>query len=232
MEKSASIVSLKMLKDNKSTSGEPTVFRPLGEKLGAVFSTAYLAPVEYYFVINNSSEVILEQYEYYEKQSYRNRCKILSANGVMDLSIPVEKTGKMLIRDIRISEHDNWQANHWRAIESAYNSSAFFEYYSDDLHPFYEKKWSFLWDFNFEIQQKMMELFEIEKDITLTDNYLSQQENRTDYRNLIHPKKDSLQQSKPYYQVFEQKFGFCPNLSCIDLLFNMGPESQLILGIS
>jgi len=194
-----------------------------------LISTAYLAPVEYYLLLNNASEVIIEQCEYYEKQSYRNRCKILTANGIMDLSIPVEKSGKMLIRDILISEHADWQTNHWRAIESAYNSSAFFEYYSDDLRPFYERKWKYLWDFNFEIQQKMMELFEIEKYITVTDSYLSQHENKTDYRNLIHPKKESLLLSKPYYQVFEQKFGFCTNLSCIDLLFNMGPESQLII---
>jgi len=223
MEKSASIVSLKMLKDDP---------QPPKGGFGAILSTAYLAPVEYYFLLNNASEIILEQKEYYEKQSYRNRCKILTANGILDLSIPVEKTGKMQIRDILISEHSDWQTNHWRAIESAYNSSAFFEFYSDDLRPFYEKKWKYLWDFNFEIQQKMMELFEIEKDIIITDSYLTQYENKADYRNLIHPKKESLHYSKPYYQVFEQKFGFCPNLSCIDLLFNMGPESQLILGIS
>jgi len=197
-----------------------------------LLSTVYLAPVEYYFLLNNASEIILEQNEFYEKQSYRNRCKILTANGIMDLSIPVEKSGKVLIRDIRISEHDNWQTNHWRAIESAYNSSAFFEYYADDLHPFYERKWEFLWDFNLEIQQKMLELLEIETKINFTSHYLTENENITDLRNLIHPKKESITSSKPYYQVFEQKFGFCPNLSIIDLLFNMGPESQLILGIS
>ncbi|MFZ4582276.1 MAG: WbqC family protein [Paludibacter sp.] len=197
-----------------------------------LISTAYLATVEYFYFINCATEVILEQYEYYEKQSYRNRCRILTANGVMDLSIPVIKTGKMLIRDIRISEHDNWQANHWRAIESAYNSSAFFEFYADDIRPFYERRWEFLWDFNFEIQQKMLELFDIEKKINLTTSFQIENENFIDLRNLIHPKKESQISSRPYYQVFEQKFGFCPGLSSIDLLFNMGPESQLLLGIS
>jgi hypothetical protein len=199
---------------------------------GVVISTAYLAPINYYYFLNNASEILLEQHEYYEKQSYRNRCKILSANGVMDLSIPVEKSGKMFIRDIRISEHDSWQTNHWRAIESAYNSSPFFEYYSDDIRPFYEKKWNFLWDFNFEIQQRMMGLFEIETEVKFSETYISHYKDITDYRSLIHPKKESPIHSKSYYQVFEQKFGFSPNLSCIDLLFNMGPESQLILGIS
>jgi len=223
MEKSASIVSLKMLKNDTQP--------PIGGS-GVVLSTAYLAPVAYYFLLNNTSEVIVEQYEYYEKQSYRNRCKILTANGVMDLSIPVEKSGKMLIRDIRISEHDKWQTNHWRAIESAYNSSAYFEYYADDLRTFYERKWQFLWDFNWEIQQKMLELFEIERKIKLTEHYLPHYKEIFDYRHLIHPKKESPHFTKPYYQVFEQKFGFCPHLSSIDLLFNMGPESQLILNIS
>jgi hypothetical protein len=220
MEKSASIASLKMLKNDPQS--------PIGG-FGVVFSTAYLAPVDYYFLLNNAAEVIVEQYEYYKKQSYRNRCKILTANGVMDLSIPVEKTGKMLIRDIQISEHTDWQTNHWRAIESAYNSSAFFEYYADELRLFYEKKWNFLWDFNLEIQQKMLELLEIDKKISFTSNYQIEKENFTDFRNLIHPKKVSQISPKPYYQVFEQKFGFCPNLSIIDLLFNMGPESQLII---
>ncbi|OIP84820.1 MAG: hypothetical protein AUK44_01430 [Porphyromonadaceae bacterium CG2_30_38_12] len=194
-----------------------------------LISTAYLAPVEYYFYINNAQAVIMEQHEYYEKQSYRNRCKILTANGIMDLSIPVENSAKMLIRDIRISEHDNWQTNHWRAIESAYNSSAFFEYYADDFRPFYKKKWHFLWDFNLEMQQKMMELLEIETKINFTECYLADRENFADLRTLIHPKKQSQIKSKPYYQVFERKFGFCSNLSSIDLLFNMGPESPLVL---
>lgn len=194
-----------------------------------LLSTAYLAPIEYYFLVNNASEIVLEQHELYEKQSFRNRCKILTANGVMDLSIPIDKTEKKLIRDILIAEHNKWQTNHWRAITSAYNSSAFFEYYIDDMYPFYEKKWKYLWDFNLAFQLKLMELFEIDTAISFTQNYQKQYDNNFDFRNLIHPKKASIHTSKPYYQVFDQKFGFNANLSCIDLLFNMGPESIIIL---
>lgn len=213
MAKFASIASLKMLKDKNY-----------------VFSTAYLAPVEYYFLLNKATEICIEQHEYYEKQSYRNRCRILTANGVMDLSIPVEKSGKMRIRDIQISEHDKWQSNHWRAIESAYNSSPFFEYYADDIRPFFENKWKYLWDFNCEIQQTILELLDVELNINFSSTYIIPTDNILDLRNLIHPKKETQQLLKPYYQVFDQKFGFSPNLSIMDLLFNMGPESQLILG--
>jgi len=196
-------------------------------------STAYLAPVEYYVALAKADAVFLEHCEFYEKQSYRNRCYIAAANGKMALSIPVEKLSgdKSLMRDIRISEHNDWQNQHWRSIESAYNSTPFFEYFKDDLLPFYEKKWGFLWDFNQEIQAKVLELLELEPIITLTNDYkINLETTCLDYRNSIHPKKDNAKtKHTPYYQVFEQRFGFLPNLSIIDLLFNMGNESQLII---
>lgn len=199
-------------------------------------STAYLAPVEYYAAVANGDAVLLEHCESYEKQSYRNRCYIAAANGKMALSIPVEKSSadKTLTRDIRISEHNDWQVQHWRSIESAYNSTPFFEYYKDDLLPFYEKKWDFLWDFNFEIQNKVFELLDMQPNILYTEEYKTNLENSClDFRTSIHPKKENaLVKNTPYYQVFEQRFGFQPNLSIIDLLFNMGNESQLIINNS
>ena len=196
-----------------------------------LLSSAYLAPVEYYVQLTQAERVSIEKQEYYIKQTYRNRCHIATANGIMALSIPVEKpsTGKALTRDIRISEHGDWQLMHWRSIESAYNSSPFFEYYKDDLWPFYEKKWNFLWDFNQEIQAKMIELLDIEPIIHYTSDYVVTPDGLTDLREQIHPKKPLLQPAQSYYQVFEQKFGFQAGLSIIDLLFNMGNESLLIL---
>jgi hypothetical protein len=196
-------------------------------------TSAYLAPVDYYSAMAKAGAVLLEHCDYYLKQTYRNRCHIAGANGVMALSIPVEKSSsaKMLTRDVRISEHNDWQLQHWRSIESAYNSTPFFEYYKDDLLPFFEKKWSFLWDFNQEIQAMMLELLDIQPMINQTTEYnLSLGEHVLDLREAIHPKKqDADWNLKPYYQVFEQRFGFQPNLSIIDLLFNMGNESQLII---
>ena len=196
-------------------------------------TSAYLAPVEYYSAMAKADIVFLEHCEFYEKQSYRNRCNIAGANGPLALTIPVEKSkgSRMLTRDVRISEHSDWQLQHWRSIESAYNSTPFFEYYKDDLIPFYEKNWTFLWDFNTEIQTKMLELLDLQVDVQLTKEYkVDFDENVQDVRNTIHPKKETEVGSfKTYYQVFEQRFGFIPNLSSIDLLFNMGNESILIL---
>ncbi len=216
MVKSASIVSLKMLQNNKAES--------------ALFSTAYLAPVEYFQYLKTAGKVCIEQHEYYQKQTYRSRCRIATANGIMDLSIPVEKRNHTLIRDIRISEHSDWQTQHWRSIEAAYNSSPFFEYYADDFRPFFEKKWLFLWDFNMELLHKTLELLDIETEILLTETYEPQTGEETlDLREIIHPKKEASIPLKSYYQVFATKFGFIPNMSIIDLLFNMGNESQLVI---
>lgn len=195
-----------------------------------ILSTAYLAPIEYYVVLANSERILLEQHEYYQKQSYRNRCRIATANGIMDLSIPVDSAGKTPIRDLRISDHNNWQTHHWRSIETAYNSSPFFEYYADDFRPFFEKKWLFLWDFNLALFNKTLELLDIETKIELTEQYKPETcDNFLDLRAAIHPKKEISLLLKPYYQVFETKFGFMPNMSIIDLLFNMANEAQLIL---
>ena len=212
MAKFVSTGSLKMQRDN------------------FLLSTAYLAPIEYYVVLANSERILLEQHEYYQKQSYRNRCRIATANGIMDLSIPVDSAGKTPIRDLRISDHNNWQTHHWRSIETAYNSSPFFEYYADDFRPFFEKKWLFLWDFNLALFNKTIELLDIETKIELTEQYKPETcDNFLDLRAAIHPKKEISLLLKPYYQVFETKFGFMPNMSIIDLLFNMANEAQLIL---
>lgn len=196
-------------------------------------TSAYLAPVSYYAALVNAEMAYLERYDYYVKQTYRTRCHIAAANGVMALSIPVEKAGKekVLTRDMRISAHNDWQVQHWRSIESAYNSTPFFEYYKDDLLPFYEKKWDFLFDFNQELQAKVLELIDLQPAIEYTSVYQPVlPDNILDLRDCIHPKKENgLQLNKTYYQVFEQRFGFLPDLSIIDLLFNMGNESVLVL---
>ena len=198
-----------------------------------VLSTAYLAPVEYYKQLYNTTEVIIEKQENYTKQTYRNRCIIASANDLQSLSIPIEKldSPKILTRDIRISDHGNWQHLHWNAIVSAYRSSPFFEYYADDFRPFYEKKAGFLWDFNEQLRELLCRLLDISPVLFYSNEYLpSYPADTLDFRETIHPKKEPILQSfKPYYQVFEQKFGFQANLSILDLLCNMGPESVLYL---
>ena len=179
---------------------------------------------------------MLEVCENYIKQTWRNRCIIATANGPMVLSIPVENgSQKTNIRDVRISEHGNWKHIHWNSIEAAYKSSPFFEYYSDDLKPLFDKKVTFLVDFNEGIREKLCELLEIDAQIEYTTQYSKIAPNEAqNFRDLIHPKKepeqfDPLFSAKTYYQVFEEKLGFQPNMSILDLLFNMGPESILYL---
>ena len=200
-----------------------------------LFSTAYFAPVQYYWYWRRSAFPVVEACEHYIKQTWRNRCVIGTANGPMTLSLPVEGgADKTNIRDVRLSNHGNWQHLHWNSIESAYNSSPFFEYYADDLKPIFEMKSGFLFDFNEVIREKICELLELDAMFRKTETYFSELEipdGCIDLRNSIHPKKpiDGLFQLEPYYQVFDRKFGFQPNLSILDLLFNMGPESILYL---
>lgn len=201
-------------------------------------STTYLAPVEYYAKLLKG-DVYIEQHENYIKQTYRNRCTILSANGPMALSIPIESAGgkKCPIMEVCIADHGNWRHLHWNALISAYNSTPFFEYYQDDFRPFYEKEYKYLFDFNEELRNLICRLIDIDtSSIKYTDEFLLEREGE-DYRSKISPKIDwklidSDFESVPYYQVFDQRFGFSENLSILDLLFNMGNESLIVLSKS
>lgn len=195
-------------------------------------SVAYLAPVQYYARLFHASVVRMETAENYLKQTYRNRCTIAAANGPQSLSIPIVNyaTPKCLTKDIRISDHGNWRHLHWNAICSAYNLSPFFEYYEEDFAPFYQHKYTFLFDFNEELRQTVCRLLNIETPVIYTEDY--QPDVPNDYREIIrpkHPGEDPDFTALPYYQVFREKHGFLQNLSIIDLLFNLGPESVLIL---
>lgn len=203
-----------------------------------LLSTAYFAPIQWYQKLLHYDLCFLEQHDHFVKQTYRNRCIIAAESGPLSLSLPVGGTGgeKIETRDLRISDHGNWRRNHWNAISSAYGESPFFEFYADDLRPFFEKRWDYLFDFNLAITLKMCELLGFEPKIKATDHYLTPDETEADgiddFREVIrpkHPLPDAGFQPKRYYQVFEQRQGFLPNLSILDLLCNEGPEGILFL---
>ena len=202
-----------------------------------LLSTAYLAPFQYYCKLISYQNIYIEAVENYTKQSYRNRCNILSANGLLSLSIPVNKTDnlKVYTKDIRIDYNSRWPLIHQRAIESAYRSSPFYIYYADDIIPLFEKKFEFLLDFNTEFQNIVTELIGIKINVKFTSDFKKvENTDFDDFTDLISPKSskqkpDNTFHCVSYYQVFEQKFGFIPNLSILDLLFNMGPSTIDVL---
>lgn len=174
-----------------------------------------------------------ERCETFLKQTYRNRCLILSANGPLALTVPtVHSGGNVPIGDVRISMQGNWQKLHWNALVSAYERSPYFEYYADSFRPFYEDRWERLADFNAAIRDTVLRLLDIKVEVRPTTEYAAEFRG-DDCRMLISPKRlltdDVRFQPQPYWQVFRHKFGFVPGLSIADLLFNMGPESRIIL---
>ena len=235
----------------------------------ALLSSTYFGPIQWYQKLNRYDECLIERHESFIKQTYRNRMLIPTTNGPLALTIPTNHNTSLAMKDIRISDHANWRHVHWNALLSAYGESPFFEYYQDDIRPFYEKKYEFLFDFNMEITEKMIELLDIRPKISITNEYIQKEESEelrvkseefssianhkvqssnlkvqskevqskevqsiVDFREAIRPKKplpDAEFESKCYYQVYEQKFGFQPNMSILDLLFNEGNEAIFYL---
>ena len=205
-----------------------------------LLSSTYFGPVQWYQKLNRADNIFIEQCDNYHKQTYRNRCLIAGANGIEALTVPVERPDttplhRTPMKDLRISDQGNWRHTHWNALTSAYSESAFFDYYADDIRPFFEKHWKYLIDFNEAIYITMCNLLDIdlsEKHICRTSSYDKAPAGIVDFRSVIdakHPLPDEDFTAKSYYQVFRHKHGFLPNLSILDLLFNMGPESILYL---
>lgn len=203
---------------------------------GILLSSAYFGPVSYFTYLGAHDECTIEQYEHFIKQTYRNRSVILGANGPVQLIVPVEKgrEQKISIKDLRIAYDEEWQRNQWRTIFSAYNSSPFFEYYADEIEPFFRKRHTFLFDYNLKITRTILEILEMPLTVNLTEAFEQVPDGTLNLREKISPKAhrniaDPRLSLQPYTQVFSDKFGFTPDLSILDLIFNEGPSAHSIL---
>ena len=195
---------------------------------GKIFlSTAYLPPIEYFARIIEADEVFIEREENYIKQSYRNRCYILSAGGPQLLTVPVYLGSfhKTHIRDARIDYSKRWQQVHLRAMTSSYNSSPYFLYYFEIIEKIIRARHNFLLDLNMDLLTSFMKMLKMEIRVSYTTEFMPVEGKEGDFRYTINPKKDTSYNAKEYFQVFNYVHGFVPGLSIIDLVFNLGPEA-------
>lgn len=197
----------------------------------------YLPPIHFFTKFFQYENVIIEQFENYSKRSYRNRCHIAMADGVRRLSIPLKKgkNEQQSIRKVQIDYTESWQKIHWISITSAYGKSPFFEHYEHIFKPFYKKRYEFLFDFNYDLLKTILQILGLNTTLELTNIFLKEtSEELKDFRNQINPRqftenKDSNFKAFKYSQVFEEKNGFIPNLSILDLIFCTGPQASFYL---
>lgn len=210
-----------------------------------LLSSAYLAPIHYYCYLYHFTSIMEERCDHYVKQTYRNRCLIAGGDGVQALTIPVEgksKTeggaSKTAMKDIRLSEHGRWREHHWNALVTAYESTPYFEYYAPELRAIYEAPFTHLVEFNAALQNLVLDFLQLQPNIVYnstqyidltSDNQASYLDLREWIRPKISPTWDSAFVPQPYYQVFQARHGFIANLSIVDALFNLGPETRLLL---
>ena len=193
----------------------------------------YFGSINWYKMLFEFSDIFIEQYEVYQKMSFRNRCIIAGSNGLINLTVPLEKGRgqKLILKDVRISYSENWQRQHWRSIFSSYRNSPFFEYYEESLKPLFQIKPVYLLDLNWEIMEWVTKRIKFSAQLhksleyVRTPNYVT-----LDARNLLTPKNyDQGEVDLKYQQVFEDRIGFKSNLCILDLLFCNGPASKSLL---
>ncbi len=199
-----------------------------------IFDVQYFAPVDVFKILIKEKHIKIEQYERFKKMSFRNRCIILGANGLVSLTVPIEggREQKALIRDVKIDNSEPWPRTHLRSLVSAYGKAPFFEYYFREIEVLLNSNEKFLFDLNLKIISFLIKSLKINATIELTSECRLEYSNANDMRNKILPKnfqKDKEHWKPKYFQVFEDRWGFQPNLSILDLLFCEGPNAANLL---
>lgn len=198
--------------------------------MSTLIHPTYFPSIAHWAVIARHHEaLLLEAYDNYQKQTYRNRTYIYSPNGKQLLSIPIKhikSTGHQRYSDVLIEDSYDWKKQHWKSIETAYRTSPYFEFYEDDIAPFFSKKHDSLFEMNIESMQIIADCIELEPfTYKFTENFQEKYDSTLDKRNLVNAKSKPDQEFNPYVQVFDNKHGFIPNLSILDLLFSQGPNT-------
>lgn len=193
-----------------------------------VASSCYFPPIDFFISLCFDNELLIDEHEHYVKQSFRNRFQILSANGILNLSVPISKDlPKTPMNEVRINYQENWQKLHWKALESAYNKSPYFEFYKDELADLFQEKHDLLVDLNRSTLAWLLKKFKLKTSVKYSNTFVEQSVTQQDLRSLLSPKKPPVYKGYQYIQVFEDRFAFAPNLSALDILFSGGPNSLL-----
>lgn len=195
----------------------------------AIFPLFYLPPVSYFTTLKEYNfNFLIEKNEHLPKQTYRSRATIASPDGRLDLTLPVIKGSKnhTSIKDVRLSYDAKWQRLHWLSLQTCYRSAAYFEFYEDGLAPFYEKKYTYLFDFNLELLNWIFKQVKANATFDFTPEYVKEISPDLDFRNKFSKNEIHNEKMNTYFQVFSDRNAFIPNLSIVDLLFNQGPQTK------
>ena len=201
-----------------------------------VFNLPFVGDTAFWALISQAGEVKFEAYGPYQRRTYRTRTTILNPAGPLDISIPVHTGHSLQYRDVKINYDTDWDRQLFYALQTAYNSSPFFEFMQDDVIAILKKKHIFLWDFNIDIFEVIARLAGLNISIYGTTAFGPVEDGEKDYRIAIEPKLASVAREDciiaPYSQIFSEPYNnrpFSPFLSMFDLVFNMGPETRDVL---
>lgn len=196
--------------------------------MSILLQPSFFGPIIQYVAMVRDSELVFERFDNFQKQTYRNRCYIYGANGRQLLSVPVKHSksdGRQKTKDVKIDNSFPWQRNFIRSLEASYRSSPYFEFFEDELMVVMNKHHNYLIDLNLEAHSVIRDCLQLEHIVQFTNDYEHHPEDTHDYRYLVDAKKENSYDFEPYIQVFSSKYGFLPNLSILDLLFNEGTNA-------